>query len=108
MDDLIEIARRKERLIARCAAQREGIAGAVRELRQPIAIADRVYSTALFLRAHPVLVVAAAAAVVALRRRNLLALAGRGLAVWRVWRVVSAWAEGLDAGPRRRRTGGRT
>lgn len=108
MDELIETARRKERLIARCEAQRAGIAGSLRELRQPIAIADRLYSTALFLRAHPVLVAAAAAAVVALRRRNLLALAGRGLAVWRMWRLVSGWAEGLDAGGRRGRAPGRT
>jgi hypothetical protein len=94
MDDPIEIARRKERLIARCAAQRESLAVAVRELRQPIAVLDRAWSAALFLRAHPVLVGAAVAAAVALRRRNLFALAMRGFALWRMWRRISSWAQG--------------
>ena len=103
MDDLIDIARRKERLIARCAAQRENIAVAFRELQKPITIADRALAAARFLLAHPVLVVAIVAAVVGFRRRNLLlVLAARGLAIWRMWRAVAAWAGRMALNFRRR------
>ena len=104
---MIEIARRKERLIARCAAQREAVAGVFRELRQPIAIADRALAVVRFLRAHPVLVVVAVAAVVAFRRHSLLALAARGLAAWRTWRVIAAWADGIGLGLLRARSPGK-
>ena len=105
MDDPIEIARRRERLIARCAAQRDDIAGALRALRGPIAIADRICSAALYLRAHPALVIAAVAGLAVLGRRNLLSVATRGLAVWRVWRLASAWVEEGMAFARRRGRG---
>jgi hypothetical protein len=95
MDDLIELARRKERLIARCALQREAVAAAFVELRTPIALVDRAVAGARFIRAHPGLVAAVVAAVVAFRRRNLLGILGRGVAAWRMWRLVSAWTDGL-------------
>jgi glutathione S-transferase len=95
MDVLIDIARRKERLIARCAAQRETIAEAFRELRKPIAVADRALAAARFLGAHPVLVLAAVAGVVALRRRKVLSLVTSGLTAWRMWRAIAAWANGI-------------
>jgi hypothetical protein len=95
---LLDIARRKERLSARAQAQRQALAGAVHDLREPIGIADRALGIARFLRAHPVLVAAAVtAAVTALvvfRGRGLAGLAGRALSAWRLWRVVSAWSAG--------------
>lgn len=98
MNHVIDIARRKEQLIARCATQREAIAGAFRELRQPLAVADRALAVTRFLRAHPVLVLAAVAGVVAFRRRNVLSLVTSGLASWRIWRAIAAWVDrnGLD------------
>lgn len=92
-DSLIEIARRRERLIVRAGAQRAAIAGTVRELEAPAAIADRALSVARFLRLHPVLTAAAVAtAAVALQRPGVLSLAGRALAVWRLWRTVAVWS----------------
>jgi hypothetical protein len=90
-DSLLEIARRRERLIARAGAQRVAIAGIVRDVEAPAAIADRALAVARFLRLHPVLSAAAvAAAAAALQRPRVLLLAGRALAVWRLWRTVSS------------------
>jgi len=97
-DSLIEIARRRERLIARAGAQRAAIAGTFHELEAPAAIVDRALGVACFLRSHPLLTAAAvAAAAVALRRPGVLSLAGRAVAVWRLWRTVSVWSSRLSA-----------
>ena len=94
MEHLVEIVRRKGQLIARCAVQRDAVAGVFRDLERPIAVADRALAVAGFFREHPVLVFAAVAAIVALRRRGSgsLSLVARGLAAWRMWRGISAWA----------------
>lgn len=90
-DSLLEIARRRARLLARASAQRAAIAGAVHELEAPAAIADRALSVARFMRLHPVVSAAAAAtAALALQRPGVLSFAGRALAVWRLWRTVAS------------------
>lgn len=90
--DLIELARRKERLIARSEQQRIEISVACLRLRTPLSVADRGIAIARYLKAHP-LVLAAGVAVAAIAgRHNLLRWAGRGLFLWRAWRSVSAWA----------------
>jgi len=94
---LTEIARRRERLVARAAAQRAAIAGTLRELRPPIDIVDRGLAVVRFFRRHPVLLAAVTAAAFAFRPRGMLWLAGRGLAAWRVWRAVSALSARLLA-----------
>lgn len=96
-DRLVEIARRKEQLIARAEAQRAAIAETVRHLRGPIGIVDRGLEVARFLHAHPMLVTAAVAVLVVFRRRGLLSLAGRALTAWRLWRSVSTWLAGRSA-----------
>lgn len=90
---LLEITRRRERLIARAGAQRAAIAGTIQELETPIAMGDRALDVVRFLRSHPVLAATAVmAATVVLRSRVAVSLAGRALAVWRLWRTVSAWS----------------
>jgi hypothetical protein len=99
-DRLIEIARRREELIARAGAQRASVAGIFDELEAPAAIADRALGVVRFLRLHPVsTAVAVAAAAVVLRRQGqeVLSLAGRAVAVWRLWRTVSEWSSRLSA-----------
>lgn len=91
-DRLIEIARRRERLIALAASQRAVIAGTFHEWRTPIGIVDRVLGVVRFLRAHPLLSAAAVIAAVAFRGGGLMTAVGRGLAVWRLWQSVSAWS----------------
>ena len=89
-EQLAEIARRKERLIARAASHRSAIAECVRGLRGPVSVVDRGFGVVRFLRAHPVLAGAAAAMLVAFRGRGLLSLAGRAYSAWRVWRSLAA------------------
>jgi len=90
-EQLIELARRKERLIARAESQRMAVGTSFRELQAPIAIVDRGLAVGRFLRAHPVLVVALVGAVTVFRRRGLVSVAGRALTAWRLWRSLSAW-----------------
>src|SRR5262249_622179 len=106
MDDPIELARRKERLIARAQAQRDAIAAALQDLQRPIPMADRAAAATHFLRAHPVLVAAMVAGLVAFRRRSVLSLVARAVAAWRIWRSVAPWLEGLERGFRRGRAAG--
>jgi hypothetical protein len=107
MDDLIEIARRKERLVARCAAQRGTIAEAFRDLEGPVKVVERALSVTRFLRAHPVAVAVVVAGLVVFRRRSVLGLATRALAVWRMWRAVIPWLERIGPAVRRRASGAR-
>lgn len=96
-DQLIEIARRKERLIARTAAQRAAVGESFLQLRGPIDVVDRGLEMARFLRGHPLLVAAVVAAVVAFRHRGVVSLAGGLLTAWRLWKSMSAWSSRLPA-----------
>lgn len=90
-DQLIEIARRKERLIARAEAQRAAIRAEFLDLQKPIAVIDRGIEVGRFLRAHPLAVGALVAFVTVLRGRGIVSMAGRAWSLWRAWRLVSAW-----------------
>ena len=91
-DRRIEVARRKERLIARAEAERDVIAASFRRLEAPAGVIDRGLAVIHFLREHPLLVAAGVSAIVAIRGRGLLSMAGRGFAAWRVFRSLAAWA----------------
>jgi YqjK-like protein len=88
---LEELARRKELLTARAAAQRAAISRTLHEWRRPLGVADRVSRVVSFLRAHPLLSAAAVAALVAFPRGTLVSLTGRGIAVWRLWQTVAGF-----------------
>jgi hypothetical protein len=90
-DRLQKIARRREHLVSRAAAQRAVIAGTFHEWQGPIGIVDRVLGVVRFLRAHPVLSAAAVIAALAFRGGGLVTTVGRGLAVLRLGQSVSAW-----------------
>jgi hypothetical protein len=91
-EQLVEIRLRRQQLSARAAAQRNAVAVTLDQLSTPLGVADRVVGIAQFVRAHPVLFGAGAAAIVAMLRGRavrMLPAVGRGLAVWRILRVVS-------------------
>ncbi len=90
-ETLIELARRKERLIARAENQRTEIAAAFERWRKPAGVLDRGIAVAEFLRAHPVLLAAGLAAAAALGRRNLMRWVASGMIAWRAWRSVQGW-----------------
>lgn len=88
-DRLSEIARRKEQLRARAAAQRAAIAGTFHGWTKPLGAADRVSRVVRSLRAHPLLFAAAVAALVALPEGRLASLVARGITVWRLWQTIA-------------------
>lgn len=90
---LIELARRKERLIARCDQQRTMVAGALHAWQKPLALLDRTASVINEVRSHPLFVGVGVAVLVVLARRRLLRWAGHGLIVWRAWRTAGTWLQ---------------
>lgn len=94
---LIELARRKERLIARAEQQRIAIAVTCLKWRKPLGVVDRGVAIAHFLKAHPLVLGAGLAVAAVIGRRNLLRWAGRGVLVWRAWRSVHAWMRKFGA-----------
>ncbi len=90
-DSLTELARRKERLIARAEQQRIVISASCLRLQKPLGMVDRGIAVVRYLQAHPLLLAAGILAVAAIGRRNLLSWAGRGLFIWRALRSVRLW-----------------
>lgn len=84
---LIELIRRRERLLVQAEAQRAELAGIVQQWQVPIAVIDRAMVVVRTLKAHPVLLVAPLAALAAWRPRRLVAWAGRAWMIWRFWRT---------------------
>jgi len=85
---IIELVRRRERLLANCDAQREALALAVDRWKAPIGVADRVLDTARFLRRHPVVLGAVVAVAAAVERRGLWRWARRAFVAWRTYRSL--------------------
>lgn len=86
---LAEIARHKEHLRARAAAQRAVIGATLQQWKKPLGAADRVLTVVRFVRSHPLLLAAAMTALVALSRGRLISLVGHGIAGWRLWQSVA-------------------
>ena len=90
-EQLIDVARRKERLIALCEGQRMLVAQTFQRWEEPARVVDRAWSVVQFLRLHPVALALAVAASMVLGRRHLFKWAGRVVFAWRAWRTLSAW-----------------
>ncbi len=84
---MIEVMRERERLLARCDAQRAEIAVLVRQWEGPVAIADRAIAGANYLRQHPVILGVLVAVLAIVQRRGLWGWAKRGFVLWRVYRA---------------------
>jgi hypothetical protein len=87
----LELALRKQRLLARSDEQRAAVAQAYQRWQGPARIVDRGWAVAQFLRAHPAVVAVAVVVAMVVRRRNIVTWAGRGLMAWRAWRSLSRW-----------------
>jgi hypothetical protein len=82
---LLEIALRRERLIAQAAQQRTVLVQSVQPLRAPLALADQGLVGLRYLKRHPAWVVGGVAVIVILRPRAV----GKWLArVWLAWKMV--------------------
>jgi hypothetical protein len=90
---LAQIQVRRERLMAKAAAQREEVALLLSPWAKPLAVADRGVAAAAYVKAHPSIVLLAAAALVVLSPRRAFRWARTGFAAWRAYR----WAVGAIA-----------
>lgn len=91
---LAEIRLRRERLIAKAAAQRDEVALRLDSWRAPLAVADRGATAVQYVRAHPGALALALIVLAALSPRRALRWARRGVIFWRGYR----WAlRALDA-----------
>jgi len=87
---LAQIHARRERLLAKAAAQREEVALLLAPWQAPLAFADKGLTVATYLREHPSIVIVAVAALVVLSPKRAYRWARRSFAVWRGYR----WAVG--------------
>ena len=84
---MIEVMRQRERLLARCNAQRGEIAALARQLEGPLAIVDRVIASINYLRQHPVVLGVLVALLAIVQRRGWWGWAQRGFVLWRAYRA---------------------
>ncbi len=84
---MIAVMRQRERLLARCNAQRGEIAALVGQLAGPIAIADRAIAGINYLRQHPVILGVLVAVLAIVQRRGWWGWAQRGFVLWRAYRA---------------------
>mgnify|MGYP001343348594 CR=1 FL=1 len=87
-EQMMTIMRERERLIARCDAQRAEFSVLARQLEGPLTIADRAVAGIKYFRRHPLLVGAAAGLLLAFQRRNWWSWLRRGYALWRAYRAL--------------------
>jgi len=87
-DTLIDIMVKRERLLARCAGQRNDVAVLAEQWQGPLRVADHVLGAVQYVRGHPVVVGVAAALLVVIERRNLWKWGQRGYVVWRSYGLL--------------------
>lgn len=82
---LIELAERRERLVALVALQRSEFSRSLSPLRTGCAVADKGIMAMRYLQKHPVLLAGGVGLLVALRPRKAFSWLKRG---WFAWRMV--------------------
>ena len=97
MNPLTEIRARRAHLMARAAVERERIFVQLHAWEAPLALADKGYAAARYVRRNPQWIVAAAVLLAVLRPRRALSWARNGLIAWRAWRWISASLRSLTA-----------
>ncbi len=95
MNSLTEIRARRAHLMARAAVERERICVELHAWEAPLALADKGYAAARYVRQHPQWIVAAVVLLVVLRPRRALSWARNGLLAWRAWRWIAQSLRGL-------------
>ena len=88
---LDEIARRKERLIAQCARERDEISAAFGQIRSPFELGWLVLALSRSLKAHPIVTAGISSLLASGYAGNLLRAAGEGLHLWRLIRPLWLW-----------------
>lgn len=91
---LIELAERRERLIALAASQRSEFSRSISPFKAGFAVADKGVMAVRYLQAHPALVAGGVGLFVALRPRKAFAWMRRG---WFAWRMVQKLRQRMGA-----------
>ena len=91
---LIELAERRQRLIALAASQRSEFSRNLSPLKAGCAVADKGVKAVRYLQQHPALVAGGVGLMVALRPRKAFNWLKRG---WFAWRMVQKLRQHLGA-----------
>lgn len=81
---LLQIAARRERIVALAASQRGTLAQNVEPWRMPLALADQGITALRYLKRHPEGIVGVALLLVALRPGRIATWLGRGWVSWQL------------------------
>ena len=81
---LLQIAARRERIVALVASQRGTLAQNVEPWRMPLALADQGIAALRYLKRHPEGIVGVALLLVALRPGRIATWLGRGWVSWQL------------------------
>ncbi len=95
MSRLAEFRDKRVRLLARAAVERERFVMQLQAWEAPLALADRGFAAARYVRQNPQWIVAAVVLFVVLRPRRALSWMRNGLIAWRAWRWISQSLRGL-------------
>ena len=95
MNRLAEFRDKRARMVARAAVERERLLMQLQACEAPLALADKGFAAARYLRQNPQWIVAAIVLLVVLRPRRALSWARNGLIAWRAWRWISQSLRGL-------------
>ncbi len=95
MSRLAEFRDKRVRLLARAAVERERLVTQLQAWEAPLALADKGFAAARYVRQNPQWIVATVVLLVVLRPRRALSLARSGLIAWRAWRWISQSLRGL-------------
>ncbi|NTV97387.1 MAG: hypothetical protein HGA75_18575 [Thiobacillus sp.] len=77
-------AQRRDRLVARAAAQRAALGQAVEPWRQPLAHLDQGLAALRYIRRHPALIVAGVALFAVFRSARIVTGLRRAWVAWRI------------------------
>jgi hypothetical protein len=88
MNDLDEIARRREILIMRAATQRSMVEEAVEQIQKPLGIVNLGMTLVNYLRARPLLSIGITTAFFVARPKRFVSW---GRKVWFVWQIYRSW-----------------
>jgi hypothetical protein len=89
MNEILELMERRDKLLARVAAQRGELTEIGLQLQSPLSLADKGVAVARFLRFHPLLI-AGVAAFILIRRRSVADLVWVGWSAWKVIRDLTS------------------
>jgi len=81
---LLQIAARREQLLARTALQRGLLAQVVEPWRMPLSLADQGITALRYLKRHPASIVSVTAVLVVLRPKRIATWLGRAWVSWQL------------------------